>query len=204
MGVREKLELSLTLGLGVANVATEIAGKGKVAVLLAGLCAWSWLLSWRQKQEPGFWRGFLRFPRAWGWPVSALTVGTGLGVAFCAVAGAKTGQLRWDGSHWLMLGLYPSWGLAQQFLLNEVLARHLRAWSPRLGGGLAAALFALAHAPDWGVAAAVFPAAFFWIWLYPKLRSLPLFAAAHGVVGTTFFAWVQGRSLAEALALTLS
>lgn len=198
------LELSLVLALGTANVLSELAGKGKLAVVVGGLVAWSLVLVRRQKRAPGFLARALALPQRWDGNLALLAGGTVAGVGACAAIGALNGKLSWDVSHWLMLGLYPLWGLAQQFLLQEVLACHLRALLPRTALPLAAGLFALAHAPAWGVAAAVLPAALFWVWLYPRVGSLPPFAVAHGFVGTAFFAWVEGRSFAQALALTLS
>jgi hypothetical protein len=194
-------ELFLTFTLGAANVGSELWGKGKALVVTVGLLSWGVYLVYRQRQEPGFWRAFFQWPPAWRLPLACLGAFTVVTLAFSAAIG--WGRPLPGGEMLLMALLYVPWGVAQQFLLNAVLAHHLRELSPRWGGLGAAVFFALAHAPQWPVVAAVFPAALFWVWLYRKLPNLALLGLAHSLAGTAFFSWACGRTLGESLQLTL-
>lgn len=187
-------ELSLVLGLGCANVASELLGHGKALVVVAGVVLWGAYLTWRSRQEPDLWRSLLWpcRPAPQGlWSLAAFSLA---GVLLSTAVGAVRGTWPPPPSFWLILGVYPLWGTAQQFLLNAVLARHLRSLVPSGWAHVLAALgFAGAHVPDWPVVAATFPAALFWVWLYPRVPQLPLLGAAHGLVGTCFFYLVLGR-----------
>ncbi|MCS7181591.1 MAG: hypothetical protein NZ869_00520 [Thermoanaerobaculum sp.] len=196
-------ELPLTLGLGTANVAAELAGEGKGVVLVVGGCLWGWYFLLRQQAEPGFWHSWFVVHQPRGAGMWLLVLGTTVAVALCLAVGVVTGGGRLE--PWLvaMLAVYTPWGLVQQFFLQEVLARQLDAHLPRRGKALAVGLFAAAHLPDAAVAAVVLPAAAFWVWVYPKVGSLLPLALSHALMGTAFFAGVQGRTWHEAVVLTL-
>lgn len=189
-------ELALLASLACANVVSEVLGSGKALVVAAGVVLWGSYLAWRTRREPGLWRQLL-------WPsqpetqgLRSLAVFTGVGVLLSVVVGVLRGTWPPPASFWLILALYPVWGTVQQFLLNAVLARHLRALLPAGWAHLVAALgFAVAHAPDWPVVAATFPAALFWVWVYPRVSHLPLLGTAHALLGTCFFYLVLGRDV---------
>lgn len=196
---RRRRELWALLLLAVANVGAELLGRGKLAVVGTGMVVWALLLARRQQEEPGFWRAYLRWPEAWQVPAA---------LAFLPAAAAlwvgATLATRPEPGQWLLMTVaYLPWAVIQQYLLNAVLASHLRQLLPRGGELLAAALFALAHAPDWLTVAVVFPAACLWVWIFPRLPHLGVLGAAHALSGTAFFVGVLGRSLEEALAATL-
>lgn len=188
------VELALVGGLGCANVVTEVLGTGKGWVVLAGVVLWGAYLLFRSRREPGFlprilWGGTLQRQGLW-----ALAAFTFSGVSLAVAVGLMGGTWPPPPSFWLILLVYPVWGTAQQFLLNAVLARHVRSFLPSGWAHLVAALaFAAAHVPDWPVVAATFPAALFWVWVYPRVSHLPLLGTAHGLVGTFFFYLVLGR-----------
>lgn len=191
---RTAFELALLGCLACANVASEVLGSGKPLVVAAGVVLWGSYLAWRSRREPGFWRQLLwpSQPQARG--LRSLAAFTGVGVLLLVLVGVLRETWPPPKSFWLILAAYPVWGTVQQFLLNAVLARHLRSLLPSGWAHLVAALgFAAAHAPDWPVVAATFPAALFWVWVYPRLPHLPLLGIAHGVVGTFFFYLVLGR-----------
>jgi hypothetical protein len=200
---RRWIELSLVGVLGLANVGSELWGAGKALVVAAGVLAWTGYLAWRLREQPGFLRELFALPHGWPRALALLVAVTAAGCIAAGLAARARGGWRWSSDTTLMLGVYTPWGVAQQFLLNGVLARHCRHLAPRWGAPLAALLFALAHAPDWLVVAAVFPAALFWVWLFPRLPHLGLLGLAHGVLGTVFFSAGLGRSFADSLRLTL-
>jgi len=200
---QRRIELSLAGVLGLANVGSELWGEGKALVVVAGILAWAGYLAWRLREQPGFARQFFALPPGWPRALALLVAATTAGCIAAGLAARSQGGWRWSSDTTLMLLAYTPWGVAQQFLLNGVLARHLRQLSPRLGASLAALLFALAHAPDWAVVVAVVPPAMFWVWLYRRLPHLGILGFAHALLGTVFFSSVLGRTLADALDLTL-
>jgi membrane protease YdiL (CAAX protease family) len=96
---------------------------------------------------------------------------------------------------WLAVALYPIWGIAQQFALQNLLARNLRliAPSPVLRALLAATLFALAHVPLWPIVLLTFVSGFFFTWLYSYRPNLWAVGLLHGVLGAMAFYFVLGR-----------
>ncbi|MFN3413791.1 MAG: hypothetical protein ACK42L_07000 [Thermoanaerobaculum sp.] len=193
-------ELVLLACLACANVVSEVLGSGKAVVVAAGVVLWGSYLAWRGRREPGLWRKLLwpSKPQAQG--LALLAAFTGVGVLLSVLVGVLRGAWPPPASFWLILVIYPVWGTAQQFLLNTVLAQQLRSLlPPGWAHFLAASGFAVAHAPDWPVVAATFPAALVWVWIYPRLPQLPLLGTAHGMVGTVFFYSVLGRDPAHAL-----
>lgn len=190
-------ELGALLLLAVANVGTELLGRGKLVVVGTGVVVWALLLARRQQEEPGFWRAYLRWPKAWQAPAVLLFSLSAAALAFGILLAPRPQQWM------LMTGAYLPWGVAQQYLLNGVLADHLRQRWPRWGGLGAAALFALAHAPDWPTVAVVFPTACFWVWVFQYVPNLGLLGLAHALAGTAWFAGAMGRNLDQALAATL-
>lgn len=188
------VELALLVGLAGANVTTEVLGTGKVWVVAVGVVLWGGYLLRQSRHKPRLlpqllWGGKLQPQGLW-----ALAAFVFAGVLLSLAAGIARGTWPPPPGFWLILLGYPVWGTAQQFLLNAVLARHLRSLLPPGWAHFLAALgFAAAHVPDWPVVAATFPAALFWVWVYPHLPHLPLLGAAHGLVGTCFFYLALGR-----------
>jgi membrane protease YdiL (CAAX protease family) len=96
---------------------------------------------------------------------------------------------------WLLLILYPVWGLAQQFGLQALVTRNLgavvnrRAW--RVAG--AAVLFSLAHFPTWELMILVFPAGVVFTWIFDKYRNLWAIGLAHGLLGASAYYFVLGK-----------
>lgn len=87
----------------------------------------------------------------------------------------------------LLIGLvaYPLWGLTQQYALQGVVFRRVR----RAGAGawaapLAAALFALVHAPNPGLILMTFVGAWLWCELYRRAPNLFALAVSHGLLAT--------------------
>ncbi len=194
------VELTLVVALACANVGAEVYGSGKGWVVAAGIVFWGGYLLWRSLRERRFLPQLLWGSRLQPQGLSALAAFTLAGVLLSLAAGLARGTWPPPPSFWLILLVYPLWGTAQQFLLNAVLARHLRCFLPSGWAHFLAALgFAAAHVPDWPVVAATFPAALVWVWVYPRVPQLPLLGAAHGVVGTFFFYLVLGRDVGQAL-----
>lgn len=87
----------------------------------------------------------------------------------------------------LALGLlvYPLWGLAQQYALQAVVYRRVRAagagaWS----APVASALFAVVHVPNPGLVLLTFVGGCVWCELYRRVPNLFVLGVSHGFVAT--------------------
>jgi membrane protease YdiL (CAAX protease family) len=101
---------------------------------------------------------------------------------------------------WIVLGAYPVWALAQQFLLCAVLARGLAHWLPaRAVPATAGLLFALAHVPDLLLVVLTFVAGMVFVALYQRRPNLWVQALGHAVLGTLAYYAILGRDPVAAL-----
>ncbi|MBI3854421.1 MAG: CPBP family intramembrane metalloprotease [Planctomycetes bacterium] len=105
------------------------------------------------------------------------------------------GGLAIPAGAWVIFLLYPVWSFLQQFVLQALVASNLE----RLGMAraavvpIAAALFGLAHLPDWPLAGLCAASGLAWTAIYLRWRHLPLLALTHAWLGALAFYWVLGR-----------
>jgi hypothetical protein len=96
---------------------------------------------------------------------------------------------------WILFLIYPVWSFIQQFVLQSLVALNLE----RLGLSrvavvpIAAALFGLAHLPDWPLAAICTVAGLVWTAMFLRWRHLPLLALSHAWLGSLTYLWVLQR-----------
>ena len=139
--IPSKVELALVILTGVGRAAVEVAArglKGDIGPLnqpqnyynLAACVLWGSYLVWRMVRTPGI-------LREWGFRTGGFAAAFGAAILFAAVAvvplllyGRFMGRLPLPRTFWLVLALYPLWGLAQQFALQDMVARNLRALIP--------------------------------------------------------------------------
>lgn len=196
----DRLELGLLLGLGAGNVAVDLFGLPKTPLVVVGVGLWTICLAARLRRDPGALRRWgLRADTLRPAAREAAAVTLPRAAAMTAFGFAR-GHLPPPPGFWLILGLYPAWGLAQNFLLNAMLARNLRTVLPeRLVVALSALLFSLSHAPDFQVMALTLLVAPVWLVLYRRHPNLWVLGVAHGVLGTLAFFAVLGRDVLQAL-----
>ena len=156
-----------------------------------------------------FWTGFVwhharRDPsvlRTWGfrldtfWPAFQGATAFSLPVAVVmALVGASRGTLRCPPHAWILMTLYPIWGVVQQFLVQALLVRNLEGSLPRSGLFLlGSCLFAIVHVPEAPLMLATFGLGLVYIPLYLRHRNLWPLGLYHGWLGTLFYLWVLGR-----------
>ena len=198
---RALFEAGAVIGAGALNFLVETAEGAKGPFVAAAAAGWLIYLLNRVRREPGLWK-------AWGFRsdnlVPALRETSLIGLAalaFMVPFGFQHGHFPPPPSFWTIAALYPVWGLAQQFLLNALLARNLR---PFLGDRAtvlaAAALFALAHAPDWPLVGLTLAIGLPWVWIYLRHPNLWVLGFWHGILGATAWYGVLGRDALKALA----
>ncbi|MEW6338353.1 MAG: type II CAAX prenyl endopeptidase Rce1 family protein [Acidobacteriota bacterium] len=188
-----RTELALVLALGGGNLVAEAAHAKTPFVLAGAVICLAWV-ALRIRGEPGV-------LRSWGFRTDTLVpalrpvgIATASILAAIAVWAAAAQRLPPPPGFWPTLVLYPLWGIAQQFLLNAVLARRLREALPEWAAWtLATALFSLAHAPDVPLMLLAGAAGALWIPIYRRWPNLWLLGFCHGVLGSAVWYGVLGR-----------
>jgi membrane protease YdiL (CAAX protease family) len=119
------------------------------------------------------------------WIVVTTFVLLALGLTLGTVRNIGIGQAA------LSILAYVIWGLFQQYLLNGYFANRLFAFFGKERRGAtaltAAALFSLAHLPNWFLMAVTFAGGYVCARVYLRYRSLYVLALAHGMVGFFLF-----------------
>ncbi len=122
-----------------------------------------------------------------------LLVWVGAAVCLALAAGSWTGTIRHmtRGEAAVGLGAYMVWGVFQQYLLNAFLANRLAEWAggadDRLVPLASAALFSLAHLPNWFLMAVAFAGGYVSVRVYQRYRSLYVLGIAHGLIAFALF-----------------
>jgi len=96
---------------------------------------------------------------------------------------------------WLVVLLYPVWGLGQQFALQALITRNLRAYVPRLWPRImaASAIFSAAHFPNYPLMALTLIAGLAFCWIYEKHNNLWAIGIVHGFLGALAYYLVLGN-----------
>jgi len=196
---RALFEAGAVIGAGALNFLVETAEGAKGPFVAVAAAGWLSYLIGRVRREPGLWKD-------WGFRLDnlrpALREVSLVGAAALAVIvpfGFLRGHFPPPPSFWAVIALYPVWGLAQQFLLNALLARNLRPFLPhRAVVLLAAALFSLAHAPDWPLMGLTFAIGLPWVWIYERHPNLWVLGLWHGILGAAAWYGVLGRDAMKA------
>lgn len=166
--------------------------------IAVALTAWIAYAVWRARRDPqalarwGFGRRGLR--ATW---IATAVFGVVAGVVM-AIVGHHRGQLRVDLSLWMLLLLYPVWGLIQQFLVQALVAGNLRrttTWtrSAWFVAPACAVLFGIVHLPDVRLVGATFLLGLVFTPMYLRWRNLWPLGLHHGWLGALYYLWVLGR-----------
>jgi membrane protease YdiL (CAAX protease family) len=140
--------------------------------------------------------------RIWGmqltnfWPALKLQLVFAIpAMAFLIAFGIYSNSFPPPRTFWLAVILYPVWGIAQQFALQNLLARNLQTLvRPRMVRALlAAGLFGLAHVPLIPIVVLTFVGGFFLTWIYENRPNLWAAGCIHGVLGAMAFYFVLGK-----------
>lgn len=117
------------------------------------------------------------FPAVFATALALSIVLLGIG----ALAGSFRPTTAWETVQGV--GLYILWGLVQQYLLNGYLVNRLEQFGGSQGftAGLAAALFSLAHSPNWFLMAVTLVGGYACARFYLRGRNLYVLAIAHGM-----------------------
>ncbi len=195
--IRSWLEFGAVLSTGLLFLGfVSIGAKG----LFIGLASLSWVgyIFWRVQQDSTLWVrwGFHveNLRAAFFWPTLIFVIG----VVLMAWYGMANVRMFWPGHIFVLLLLYPLWGILQQFLVQALGVANLIILFPKQGWIVAlpvgVVLFSLVHYPDgWLLMGATGIMACVFIPCYLRDRNLWPLGLYHGWLGTFFYLWVLGR-----------
>ena len=190
-------ELLAVVATGLLHIAAWHFSLEAPFIALAA-CGWIAFVCVRLRKNPGIladWglgrAGLARAFRA----TTFLAAPVIAGMAVFAIA--RRGTLAFPVAGWLVLALYPVWGLVQQFLVQAMIVRNLRRSRLRPNYALTllagAALFSLAHFPNVWLMLGTFALGLVFIPFYLRYRNLWPLGLWHGCLGALFYLWVLGR-----------
>ena len=155
---------------------------------------WALYILWRTRTTPGLARewGFRldNFLLAWRrcvYIVVPATIGAFL-------YGGIMGRLPLPDSFWLIVLLYPVYGIAQQVALQVLLNRNLRGLLPSLviRAGVISLLFGAAHIPNWILVGLTWCAGVIFTCIYERHPNVLAIGVAHGLLGAAVYYLVLG------------
>jgi len=203
-------ELAAAILTGAGHVAVELAA-GTHSVLgpvhpqhvynIGVGIPWAVYLAWRVIVSPGALRGWGLGGRGF---LPALRICAVLGV-LCAVPllvyGRALSRLPIPGTFWMVAGLYPLWGLAQQFALQALITRNLRTLVPRLPFRVlaASAVFSASHFPNFRLMALTLVVGCVFVWVFERHRNLWPLGILHGLLGALAYYLVLGQDPGAAI-----
>ncbi|HVS66817.1 MAG TPA: CPBP family intramembrane glutamic endopeptidase [Thermoanaerobaculia bacterium] len=183
-------ELLAVIAAGALHVVCELAISAFAARVVNGILvsAFAGYLIWRVSRD----RATLHH---WGFrrdnlgPALLAHLGFASAGSLALIAiGSIRGTLALPATFVVTLALYPLWGLAQQFALQNLIARNLAALQGSLRIALLASiLFAASHLPRWELVALTFAAGVPFTLIYRRFPNLWAVGLAHGVLGSLAF-----------------
>ena len=150
---------------------------------------------WRVRASPGI-------LRIWGMRTDNFAPAIVAHLGFAAFAALvlfglalRTGSVEIPTSFWVTVGLYPIYGVVQQFALQNFIARNLRVTlsGPVAVAATAALLFGLSHFPRLDLVALTFVAGFFFTLIYQRFANLWAVGFAHGVTAALAMYLILGE-----------
>lgn len=205
-GAPSLIELALAVLTGAGHVALEISTQGMRGAAGAldrpqhfynlGACiVWGIYLMWRLFGRAGT-------ATAWGFRKEGFAPALRFSLVFAAAAalpimvfGGFSGNLPLPSTFWLVMAVYPLYGIAQQFLLQCLVTRNLRGIMPTMSLRVTAAatLFGLAHFPECRLVGLTFVAGIAFTWIFEKHRNIWAVGIVHGILGALAYYAVLGE-----------
>lgn len=184
-------ELAAVLLAGLGHVVLELGHSGTAATVynVAVSLAFFGYLVWRVRSTPGVLRywGFRRDNLA-----PALRAHAPFVVATTAALSVYAALTDYDGlpaTFWLTVVLYPVWGIAQQFALQNLIANNIAhaLKTPLMIAVAAAMLFAVSHYPRLELVVLTLVAGVFFTLGHRRSPNIWAVGTAHGLLGSLAF-----------------
>jgi hypothetical protein len=181
-------ELVAIVVVGLLHVATELGSSDVTARLynVVASIAFAIYVVWRVRRG----KDVLRI---WGMRRDNFWLAARAQLPFAVIAvlvltgfGAATGALRLPESFWITLALYPIWGIAQQFALQNLIAKNLTGLfsRPVAIAGVSCALFGASHYPRRELVLLTLVGGFFLTLIYRRIPNLWAVGIVHGILGS--------------------
>lgn len=184
-------ELAAVVLAGTVHIAIELGRSAAAATAFNAAVSVAFLayLVWRARRTPGvlhYWG--IRTDNLKRAALAQLPFFVA-GVVVLAAFGAATGSPGLPRTFWLTAALYPAWGIAQQFALQNMIANNVVGLvaRPLAIALVAATLFAASHFPQWELVALTFVAGIVFTWIYRRVPNLWVVGTAHGLLGSMAF-----------------
>ena len=190
-------ELVAIVLIGAGHILTELSFSATAAVVYNVAVSVGFLgyLFWRFVTVP-------EVSRRWGFRTD--NIGAALKIHMPFVAAAIAGlavfavATAYDGlpvTFWLTVALYPVWGIAQQFALQNLIANNVEGLMerPLAIATVAAFLFAVSHYPRFELVALTFFAGIFLTLAHRRQPNIWVVGTVHGVLGSLAFYIVLGE-----------
>ncbi len=179
--------VAITLA-GLVHVLTELTLAESIALYYSAAISIAFVgyLVWRAVRTPGVLKIWgMRSDNFWS-AFRAQLVFVIVGAIALVGIGAATGSLALPETFWITLALYPIWGVAQQFALQNLIARNLTGVlsSPLAIAVAASTLFGLSHYPRLDLLLLTLVAGVFFTVIYRRLPNLWAVGIAHGILGS--------------------
>lgn len=204
---RNMIELICVLITGIGHVVLELSCdgmKGAASGLnrpqhyfnLAAVVVWGGYLTWCLVKKVMTADGLGFRAKGFGKSIAAGLLLAVPGALVMTMIGFKSGMVQGvSKGFWILVPVYPVWGLAQQFALQSLIARNLRGLIRResLIALAAGSIFSLAHFPNFMLMALTFPAGVFLTWIFSRYRNMWAVGILHGILGATAYYFVLGQ-----------
>jgi len=194
-------ELIAVVMAGVGHIVIELLVNweaGSVYNMAVSLSFLSYII-WRIRRTPGV-------MRIWGFRTDNLAEAFRAQFKFVVVGAVALGVfavfLSPHGlpiTFWLTLALYPIWGIAQQFALQNFIARNVAGFikAPMLLAFVAAILFAISHYPRLELVGLTLVAGTIFTMIYRRFPNIWAVGTAHGLLGSMAYYIVLGEDPGE-------
>ena len=180
-------ELAAIILAGLVHILTEALSTESIALLFSSVVSIAFVayLMFRAIREPtilGVWG--MRLDNFWP-ALRAQTTFVAVAALGLVGIGVISGSLALPETFWLTLALYPIWGTAQQFALQNLIARNLTGMlsNPLAIAATASALFGLSHYPRVDLMILTLIGGMFFTLIYRRYPNLWAVGIAHGVLG---------------------
>lgn len=184
-------ELVAIVLVGLLHIVVELGFSGVAATFynVAASIAFLGYLVWRIRRIPGVFR-------AWGFRTDNLMPASlaqlrffAVGVVALIIFALVTESSGLPRTFWFTAALYPVWGIAQQFALQNLIANNVTELisKPIAIALVAASLFAVSHYPRLELVALTFVAGIFFTLIYRRYPNLWVVGTAHGLLGSMAF-----------------
>jgi len=196
-------ELGLVILTGVLHVSIELAfGSDDLGGLqhvfnITAVVAWGAYFGWRvfSRTFPGRALGLGGEHFRQAWRMSLMLAAPA--VLLLCVFGLVMDRFPVPNTFWMLIALYPAWGIAQQFGLQVLLTANLRKLlsSMMMRVVIAGGLFSLAHYPNMELMLLTFPAGVAFTWIYERHPNIWAIGIVHGLLGPLAYYMVLGKDL---------